>query len=173
MSQDTQYCDRRDRHRYWQKLISHRGPRCARRCRAPAKVVAWPSERVEGMSNEIEAIARQDAGWERLMSVLGVGPIISSAMVAAIGAGDVFTKGRSGSRPTRSPRQLRREARATFAINYDGNPDQDGRPPEPALQLLRLQSWYTPRHSKDGICFKDRQSRYRARQLFMHCCLAV
>ena len=51
-------------------------------------------ERVEGMSNEIEAIARQDAGCERLMSVPGVGPIISSAMVAAIGAGDVFTKGR-------------------------------------------------------------------------------
>src|SRR5712671_850623 len=30
-----------------------------------------------------------------------------------------------------------------------------------------------PRHSEDGICFKDRQSRYRARQVFMHCCLAV
>jgi hypothetical protein len=30
-----------------------------------------------------------------------------------------------------------------------------------------------PRHSKDGICFKDRQSRYRARQVFVHCCLAV
>jgi transposase len=51
-------------------------------------------ERVEGMSNEIEAIARQDAGCERLMSAPGVGPIISSAMAAAIGAGDVFTKGR-------------------------------------------------------------------------------
>ena len=51
-------------------------------------------ERVEGLSNEIEAIARQDTGCERLMSVPCVGPIISSAMVAAIGAGDVFTKGR-------------------------------------------------------------------------------
>ena len=77
----------------------------------------------------------------------------------------------SGSRPY--SRQQGREARAAFAINYDGNPDQDGRPAGPALQVLRLQSWYTPRHSKDGICFKDRQSRYRARQLFMHCCLAV
>jgi transposase len=46
------------------------------------------------LSNEIEAIARQDASCERLMSVPGIGPIISSAMVAAIGAGDVFTKGR-------------------------------------------------------------------------------
>ena len=51
-------------------------------------------ERVEGLSNEIEAIARQDTSCERLMSVPGIGPIISSAMVAAIGAGDVFTKGR-------------------------------------------------------------------------------
>jgi transposase len=51
-------------------------------------------ERVEGLSNEIEAIARQDTGCERLMSVPGIGPMISSAMVAAIGAGDVFTKGR-------------------------------------------------------------------------------
>jgi transposase len=51
-------------------------------------------ERVEGLSNEIEAIAHQDAGCERLMSVPGIGPIISSAMVAAIGAGDTFTKGR-------------------------------------------------------------------------------
>jgi len=51
-------------------------------------------ERVEGLSNEIEAIAQQDAGCERLMSVPGIGPIISSAMVAAIGAGDVFNKGR-------------------------------------------------------------------------------
>ena len=51
-------------------------------------------ERVESLSNEIETIARQDAGCERLMSVPGIGPIISSAMVAAIGAGDVFTKGR-------------------------------------------------------------------------------
>src|SRR5881398_2475029 len=33
-------------------------------------------------------------GCERLMSVPGIGPIISSAMVAAIGSGDAFTKGR-------------------------------------------------------------------------------
>ena len=50
--------------------------------------------RIEDLSSEIEAIARQDKGCERLMSVPGIGPIISSAMVAAIGAGDVFSKGR-------------------------------------------------------------------------------
>src|SRR6266852_1814891 len=51
-------------------------------------------ERIEGLSGEIEAIARRDAGCERLMSVPGIGPIISSAMVAAIGNGDAFAKGR-------------------------------------------------------------------------------
>jgi transposase len=51
-------------------------------------------ERIESLSGEIEAVARQDAGCERLMSVPGIGPVISSAMVAAIGTGDVFSKGR-------------------------------------------------------------------------------
>jgi transposase len=51
-------------------------------------------ERIDQLSDEIEALARQDAGCVRLMSVPGVGPIIASAMVAAIGTGDTFSKGR-------------------------------------------------------------------------------
>src|SRR5438309_10426721 len=51
-------------------------------------------ERIETLSREIETIARQDTGCDRLMSVPGIGPIISSAVVAAIGSGDVFSKGR-------------------------------------------------------------------------------
>lgn len=51
-------------------------------------------ERIESLSGEIDALARQDAGCERLMSVPGIGPIISSATVAAIGTGDAFEKGR-------------------------------------------------------------------------------
>jgi len=51
-------------------------------------------ERIETLSSEIETLARQDAGCERLMSIPGIGPIISSAMVAAIGTGDGFSTGR-------------------------------------------------------------------------------
>ena len=51
-------------------------------------------ERIEHLSGEITALAHQDAGCKRLVSVLGIGPIISSAMVAAIGTGDAFSKGR-------------------------------------------------------------------------------
>jgi transposase len=49
--------------------------------------------RIEELSSEIEALAGQDNGCERLMSIPGIGPIISSAMVAAIGTGDAFSKG--------------------------------------------------------------------------------
>ncbi len=51
-------------------------------------------ERIEQLSSEIALLACKDAGCARLMSVPGIGPIISSAMVAAIGAGDAFSKGR-------------------------------------------------------------------------------
>jgi transposase len=50
--------------------------------------------RIDSLSGEIETLARHDQHCERLMSVPGIGPIISSAMVAAIGTGDVFSKGR-------------------------------------------------------------------------------
>jgi transposase len=51
-------------------------------------------ERIEGLSGEIETIARHQVGCQRLMSVPGIGPIISSAMVAAVGDGEAFSKGR-------------------------------------------------------------------------------
>jgi transposase len=51
-------------------------------------------ERIEGLSTDIKALADQDAACERLMTVPGIGPIISSAMVAAIGNGAAFSKGR-------------------------------------------------------------------------------
>jgi transposase len=51
-------------------------------------------ERVEAISSEIEELAKDDTGCERLMSIPGVGPIISSAVVAAIGTGEAFSKGR-------------------------------------------------------------------------------
>ncbi len=49
-------------------------------------------ERVENVSNEIEELAQPDAGCKRLMSIPGIGPIISSAVIAAIGTGDAFSK---------------------------------------------------------------------------------
>ena len=51
-------------------------------------------ERIEALSDEIATIAKHDPHCQRAMSVPGVGPIISSAMVAAVGTGEGFAKGR-------------------------------------------------------------------------------
>ncbi len=51
-------------------------------------------ERVEEVSTEIETLARKEAPCQRLMTVPGIGPVISSATVATIGTGDMFAKGR-------------------------------------------------------------------------------
>jgi transposase len=51
-------------------------------------------ERIEAVSADIESLAEQDGSCQRLMTVPGIGPIISSAVVAAIGNGTGFTQGR-------------------------------------------------------------------------------
>ena len=51
-------------------------------------------ERIESTTAEIEMISKREANCQRLMSVPGIGPIISTAMVAAIGTGEAFDRGR-------------------------------------------------------------------------------
>jgi transposase len=79
-------------------------------------------ERIEGLSSEIEALARQDKGCERLMTVPGIGPIISSAMVAAIGTGDAFSKGRDfGAWLGLVPKQISTDRTILGSISKRGN----------------------------------------------------
>ncbi len=54
----------------------------------------WLDERIESITDEIETISKQEANCLRLMTVPGIGPIISTAMVAAIGTGEAFERGR-------------------------------------------------------------------------------
>lgn len=54
----------------------------------------WLDQRITAISTEIEQLAHADDGAARLMTVPGIGPIISSATVAGIGKGDVVGKGR-------------------------------------------------------------------------------
>ena len=91
-------------------------PRMARVIEGLASDWRHLDERIEGLSGEVEEFAKRDAGCERLMSIPGIGPIISSAMVAAIGTGDRFSKGRNfaawaGARPQ---------------ANLDGRPHHPG-----------------------------------------------
>ena len=52
-------------------------------------------DRIDSVTDEIEAVAKHDRSCQQLMSVPGIGPIIASAMVAAIGNGAAFAKGRN------------------------------------------------------------------------------
>jgi transposase len=51
-------------------------------------------QRLEAISAEIETLSQNDPACQRLMTVPGIGPIISSAVVAAIGTGSGFKQGR-------------------------------------------------------------------------------
>jgi len=51
-------------------------------------------ERLEALSAEIENLSENDGACQRLMTVPGIGPVISSAVVAAIGTGSGFKQGR-------------------------------------------------------------------------------
>jgi transposase len=54
----------------------------------------WLDERIETVTREIEEISQREGNCVRLMSVPGVGPLISTAVVAAIGSGEAFERGR-------------------------------------------------------------------------------
>jgi len=51
-------------------------------------------DRIERVTDEIEGLARTDVNCGQLISVPGIGPIIASATVAAVGNGTAFAKGR-------------------------------------------------------------------------------
>ena len=51
-------------------------------------------ERIDTIASEIEKISEKEANCQRLMSVPGIGPLISTAVVAAIGTGEAFERGR-------------------------------------------------------------------------------
>ena len=75
-------------------------------------------DRIEEISNEIGDLAQKDAPCKRLMTMPGIGPLISSATVATIGSGDMFSKGRD----FMVPKQLSTGARAILGrISKRGN----------------------------------------------------
>ena len=51
-------------------------------------------EHIEQFSGEIEAVAKSNDAYQRLLTIPGVGPLGATAMVAAIGNGAAFSRGR-------------------------------------------------------------------------------
>ncbi|RED10698.1 IS110 family transposase [Pontivivens insulae] len=54
----------------------------------------WLDERIETVSKKISEIAVGEPNCRNIMSIPGIGPMISTAMVAAIGIGNGFDRGR-------------------------------------------------------------------------------
>jgi transposase len=52
------------------------------------------NNRLEEVTSEIEGLAKSDHGCQRMMTVPGIGPVISSATVSAVGNGAAFRRGR-------------------------------------------------------------------------------
>jgi transposase len=50
-------------------------------------------ERIEAVTSDIEELSRVEAKCQRLMSVPGIGPLISTGLVAAIGTGEALSAG--------------------------------------------------------------------------------
>src|SRR5260370_32699647 len=48
--------------------------------------------RIEDLSSEIEALARQNKNWELLVTVPGLGPVLSTATGGAGGTGDLVSQ---------------------------------------------------------------------------------
>lgn len=54
----------------------------------------WLDDRIDAVSDEIEQISRTEENCVNVMTIPGIGPMISTAMVAAIGTGEAFGRGR-------------------------------------------------------------------------------
>jgi len=72
----------------------HISPRILRRISSLIEDLNGLENRIETLTQEIEALAADDEACQRLMTVPGIGVIISSAVVSAIGTGGTFKQGR-------------------------------------------------------------------------------
>jgi transposase len=105
-------------------------------------------QRIDDVTGEIETVARDDEACQRLMTVPGIGPIIASAMVATIGDGSAFRRGRDfGAWLGLVPRQISTGDRTILGrISKRGNSYLRTLFVQAArVVLLRPANW--PRHS--------------------------
>ena len=81
-------------------------------------------ERIERVTEEIEHLAHGSESCRQLMTVPGIGPLIASAMVAAIANGAAFAKGRDFAAWLAVPKQMSTGDRTILGhISKRGNRD--------------------------------------------------
>jgi transposase len=55
----------------------------------------WTDMRIEMTTSEIKSDKESEASCQRLMTIPEIGPIISTAVVAAVGTGETYDRGRA------------------------------------------------------------------------------
>jgi transposase len=82
------------------------------------------ASQIEAASQQIERVAEEDTACQRLQQIPGVGPLVATAMVAAVGNGSAFVKGRDfAAWLGLVPRQHSTGGKATLlGISKRGNP---------------------------------------------------
>jgi len=85
----------------------------------------WVDERIKALSSEIEETSRSEENSASVMIIPGIGPLISTAIIAAIGKGEVFERGRDfAAWPGLVPRQFSTSGRTILSrISKRGNSD--------------------------------------------------
>lgn len=115
----------------------------------------WLDKRIEDVSGEIEEISRTEENCANIMTIPGIGPMISTAMVAAVGKGEAFDRGRDfpglcgvgrfGADPIQHGRENDPRADhqtgqplSSHAVRPGGEGDHDASEQVVCLQLRRL-----------------------------------
>jgi len=60
----------------------------------PGPILWYLEQQIVGLNEEIEQIASSDPACQRLRQIPGIGPLVATAIVAAIGNGAAFRRGR-------------------------------------------------------------------------------
>src|SRR5260370_18609445 len=72
-------------------------------------------QQIEELNDELERISASDAGCTRIRQIPGIRPVVATAIVAAIGNGAAFRKGREfAAWPGIVPRRYPTRAKATI-----------------------------------------------------------
>ncbi|MGI9486311.1 MAG: transposase [Geminicoccaceae bacterium] len=104
----------------------------------------WLGERIESVSGEIDVLSDREMPCQRLKSIPGIGPIMSTAVFSSIGTGEAFNRSRDFRYPKRT--HLRKAAGPYIGSGSEGTG---------GLGALRLRAGKLPEgqggHLIDGL----------------------
>ena len=109
------------------------------------------------MSDQIELIAKQSEVCQRLMDIPGFGPLVSTALTAAVGNAETFSKGRDLAAWIGFPRpRARLRSLKEKGIIVVRNTNEKILDPDQAMYRQSVRSWQliVTSRQKQSTCYK-------------------